>query len=179
MVSEKYKLKIKSGFTLVELLVVIAIISIITMITVGQFMTARKKAADGQRKADISSLTKALQMYYADYGKFPVSIGGSLSDGGGNALSWGGEFVDDAATPYVYMKVLPEEKKLLPYPPFCYVTDDSGSMYGIFAMLENTVDSQCINTDGIGNYVHCGGNNYCFASVSPNIVVGNLDSYEP
>lgn len=165
------------GFTLVELLVVITIISIITMITVGQFMTARRKAADGQRKGDINALSKALQMYYADYGKFPpASVNGKLTNGSGTEIEWGEEFKD--VSNYVYMKVLPREKSDS-LPDYCYVTDTNGSMYGIFAMMENTTDNQCIVTGGVGTYSHCGGNRYCYSYVSPNIIVTDLDSYIP
>ena len=41
--------KTVSGFTLVELLVVIAIMSILTIISVSQFQTAKKKANDVAR----------------------------------------------------------------------------------------------------------------------------------
>jgi len=54
------------GFTLIELLVVISIISILTIISVSQFNTAKIKARDTQRKADIDSVGKALNSYYAD-----------------------------------------------------------------------------------------------------------------
>jgi len=50
----------KKGFTLIELLVVVAIISILTIISVSQFNTAKIKARDTQRKADIDSVAKAL-----------------------------------------------------------------------------------------------------------------------
>jgi prepilin-type N-terminal cleavage/methylation domain-containing protein len=169
----------REGFTLVELLVVITIIAILTIITVSQFQTARKKASDGQRKADLNSLSKALQMYYADYGSFPVSDDGFLTYPAGGSLvpiSWGEEFHDGATPPYVYMKVLPKENASSPYPPFCYVTDPGGSMYGLFAMLENTDDKQCVMDGTDGEYSHCG-ENYCYSVVSPNIVVTDLAGY--
>ena len=70
--------KQNSGFTLIELLVVITIMSILTVITVSQFQSARQKARDVQRKSDLSSVTKALEMYYADYGRFPMVVGEGL-----------------------------------------------------------------------------------------------------
>ncbi len=77
----------QAGFTLVELLVVIAIMSILTIIAVSQFQNAKKKSRDVQRKGDISAVSKALLMYYTDYGYFPAS-----DNGGIEGVAWGGNF---------------------------------------------------------------------------------------
>jgi len=168
----------ENGFTLVELLVVMAIISILSLITFGQFQTARRKANDVSRKGDLNSLTKALQMYYADYGSFPISSNGYLTVGTGTTVFWGGTFQDTASPPYVYMKIMPRENNSS-MPRYCYVTSADGKSYGLFAMLENTADNQCSLTDGQGSYIHCGGNRYCYAVVSPNIKVSDLEGTLP
>ncbi|OPZ89671.1 MAG: Type II secretion system protein G precursor [Firmicutes bacterium ADurb.Bin419] len=114
----------KKGFTLIELLVVVAIISILTIISVSQFNTAKIKARDTQRKADIDSVAKALDSYYADYGEFPAEI------------EWGGTLMDvnEGAEPYYYMRVVPEENYL--DMPYCYVVDINNGAYGLFARME-------------------------------------------
>jgi prepilin-type N-terminal cleavage/methylation domain-containing protein len=141
----------KSGFTLIELLVVIAIISILTIITVGQFQTARKRANDVARKGDLNSLSKSLQMYFADFGVFPDV----------DAITWGGTFEDSTVSPpYVYMQKLPRESILSI--PYCYKISADGKKYGLFAQLESTTDIQCANS-----YV-CNGNTYCYGIASPN-----------
>lgn len=154
----------RKGFTLVELLVVISIMSILTIITVGQFNTARKKARDVQRKGDLNALSKALQMYFADYGEFPDAD--SIND------RWGGEFSD--AGGYVYMKVLPTER-VDSLPEFCYVVSTDQKSFGLFAMLESTTDNDChMDVDGDqGLYDQCG-ERYCYSIVSPNITVLDL-----
>lgn len=171
-------MKKTKGFTLIELLVVITIISILTIITVAQFQTAQKKANDVARKGDINALTKALQMYYADYEKFPTSsTTGTLIVAGDN-IAWGGQFADKSNPPYVYMKTLPMEKKST-NPPYCYVTDNEGKKFAIFAMLENTADNECkVNASKQGSYSHCG-QRYCYAAVSANATVSDLDSFVP
>jgi prepilin-type N-terminal cleavage/methylation domain-containing protein len=156
------------GFTLVELLVVIAIISILTVITVSQFETARKKARDAQRKGDVGSVAKALQLYFADYNVFPSAntVNGWLMTGG--------EFKD--AADYVYMKVMPKETRPL-FPPFCYKTDMEKKKFAVYALLENTADSDCHYTGGSPSY-GCEGQLYCFAVTSPNATLdgsGNLN----
>jgi len=155
--------QMKKAFTLVELLVVIAIMAILTTITVSQFQTAKRKANDVARKGDLNAVAKALQMYFADYGVMPDANSSGQIVVGGVIKDWGAEFND--ASGYVYMKTLPKENKS-GMPKYCYKTDASKKSYALFAMLENTTDSQCIT----GVTYDCGGslNDYCFAYVSPN-----------
>lgn len=56
----------KKAFTLIELLVVIAIIGGLAALFLPNFMAARERARDSQRKADIKSIQKALEMYKTD-----------------------------------------------------------------------------------------------------------------
>jgi len=154
----------KKAFTLVELLVVIAIIGVLTTITVAQFQTAKKKANDVARKGDLNSVAKSLQMYYADYGVMPEASSDGKIMINSSAIDWGDEFVDVGG--YVYMKQLPVENKS-GAPPYCYKTDTNRKAYALFALLENTTDSQCVT----GLTYSCGGRSavYCFAYISPNI----------
>ena len=147
---KKILLASKQGFTLIELLVVITIISVLTIITVSQFQTAKKKANDVARKGDLNALTKALQLYYADYGKFPPV----------DKIIWGGTFIDQN---YVYMKVVPKENTYTSTNPYCYSVDASFKKYAIFAKLENANDIQCT-----GSYTCGEKTGYCYAVVSPN-----------
>ena len=66
---------IKKGFTLVELLVVIAIIGILASIIVVSVSSARVKARDARRKADLTQVTAAIQLYYADNHAYPAPAG--------------------------------------------------------------------------------------------------------
>jgi len=114
----------KSGFTLIELLVVVVILGILAAVGLGQFYTAQKRGRDAQRKENLSSITKALEMYYNDYEQYPVS------------LVWGEEFKDAQET--VYMKQLPKD----PADNFQYYyeTDADGSYYKLYALLEHSED---------------------------------------
>lgn len=174
---KKIKGDLKRGFTLVELLIVISIMSILTVITVSQFTTARKRARDVARKGDLNSLSKALMSYYADYGKFPpATAGGAINLTG---AGWGGEFKDSSN--FVYMKVVPKENfESSSIPPYCYVVDTTDyKSFGLFAMLEVTTDSDCKMTGSpaVGSYTHCGGKKYCYSVVSPDITVSQLSSF--
>lgn len=172
---KKGDFNLKRGFTLIELLVVISIMSILTVITASQFTTARKRARDVARKGDLNSLSKALMSYYADYGKFPPAVGVGIS-----GAAWGGEFKDSSN--FVYMKVVPRENfESSSIPPYCYVVSADQKKFGLFAMLEVTTDADCkMKASPVeGLYSHCTGKKYCYAVVSPNIIVNDLGSINP
>ena len=77
--------KDKNGFTLIELLVVIAIIGLLATLSILAINSARVQARDAKRKSDINQLQKALEMYYDDYGKYPLS--GGATNGPNNSWS--------------------------------------------------------------------------------------------
>ncbi len=60
----------QSGFTLVELLVVISIIAILSVIGITVFSGVQKSARDARRRADIDSITKALEVNIDPAGKY-------------------------------------------------------------------------------------------------------------
>ena len=59
------------GFTLIELLVVIAIIAILAAMLFPVFARARESARKIQCLSNVKNIATAVQMYIADYGKFP------------------------------------------------------------------------------------------------------------
>ncbi len=61
----------KKGFTLIELLVVIAIIGLLATLSIVALNSARMRARDVRRKADLKQIYNALQMYYDENGKYP------------------------------------------------------------------------------------------------------------
>lgn len=67
----------QKGFTLIELLVVIAIIGTLASVVLASLNTAREKARDTKRVADIEQIQKALQLYWLDndgtYPRFDAS----------------------------------------------------------------------------------------------------------
>ncbi len=63
------------GFTLIELLVVIAIIGVLASTVLASVNTARMKARDAKRLADIRQLVLVLQLYYDDNNAFPPTPG--------------------------------------------------------------------------------------------------------
>lgn len=165
------------GFTLVELLIVISILGILATIALVAFSSAQMRGRDTQRKSNLNEVSHALELFYADYGKYPPTdasrttgvIYGCPYDATKSTYtpcSWGtGELRDvdaNGTTKTTYMKTMPKD----PSPTFSYYyrVSTDGSKYALYAHIENTQDTSIITT----TYT-CGGSNLCnFGIASPN-----------
>jgi len=65
------KINYKKAFTLIELLVVISIIALLSSIVLAALNDARAKARDSRRIQDLKQVQNALELFRADYGKYP------------------------------------------------------------------------------------------------------------
>ncbi len=65
--------KNRKGFTLIELLVVIAIIGILASIVLVSLNSARAKARDAKRQADLKQVAVALELYYNTNNAYPAT----------------------------------------------------------------------------------------------------------
>ena len=119
------------GFTLIELLVVIAIIGLLASIVVASLSSVQTRARDARRIEDVDQLRKALALYAADFGLYPVAAQAEVltSDSGvGAAVVSSGAFsvipTDPGTYDYTYQSA-------------------NGSIYTI---------SFCLETDAIMNF---------------------------
>jgi prepilin-type N-terminal cleavage/methylation domain-containing protein len=62
-----------SAFTLIELLVVIAIIAILVGLLFPAFKAVQNQARNTQAKNDLTQIVNAVNAFYTDYGKYPIS----------------------------------------------------------------------------------------------------------
>jgi len=152
----KNKKKNQDGFTLIELLVVVAIIGILATIVLVSLNTARMKARDVRRVADLRQVALALEMYYDDNTStgYPGSSGSNQWDpcGGSNAL-------EDALEPN-YMASVPCDPGTETYE---YWVAPSKNGYVLKAALENP-DNPALDNDVEGDDVlgcDCDDPNYC------------------
>ena len=63
--------KIIIGFTLIELLIVVAIIAILAAIAIPNFLESHVRAKVSRAKADLRSITTALEAYHVEHNHYP------------------------------------------------------------------------------------------------------------
>jgi len=124
----------KKGFTLIELLVVIAIIGSLSALFLPNFMAARERARDSQRKSDLRQIQNALEMYRQDQAThlYPTAASGRFGSSGTCNTSFG-------SSP-VYMNKIPCNP-MGPTPYYYYVDNDTMT-YELCTCLENKADPQ-------------------------------------
>lgn len=167
------KIKINKGFTLVELLIVIGILSILSMavlLTLNPF-TQIQKGNDAKRKADLSQVQKALEIYYQDYGAYPDQLNYKLdpittpgSPPVKTQKDWGSSWQP-------YMNVIPSDP--VPTKYYVYYTPDGQSYYLYASLDRGSKDPQVCSGDlctgsGIDMTTKpCGSGNCDFGVSSP------------
>jgi len=152
------KQKASKGFTLIELLVVISIIGILSSFAVVSLNSARNKARDALRKADMTQMRTAMNLYYDENNKYPAC--GSWDSG---AADFGAN-INDGSTCYnntlntaltagakPYMGKLPKDPKNTANNSqvdatylYRYVSQADGSEYALVYRLEDNTDLQVI-----------------------------------
>ncbi len=60
----------RKGFTLIELLIVVAIIAILAAIAIPNFLEAQIRSKVSRAKADMRSITTAIEAYFVDHNKY-------------------------------------------------------------------------------------------------------------
>jgi prepilin-type N-terminal cleavage/methylation domain-containing protein len=137
----------KRGFTLIELLVVISIISLLSSIIFASLNSARVKARDAGRIAQLEQIRNAIELYYNDNGQYPPSPCGRdcndyyYSD---NTSSW--TTFATLLAPYIKLPADPVNSPCPPWVDYCYsyaygnVGTGNGYIlgYDLVAQLEDT-----------------------------------------
>lgn len=122
----------KKGFTLIELLVVIAIIGLLSTLAVVALGSARQKANDAKRLADIKQIQTALELYYTDSSSYPVAATAiNLGDTNYICLNEASGFTTTGC-PNPYMGLVPKG----PVAGEFYTYTGSTSTYTISATLQ-------------------------------------------
>lgn len=67
-------MKNSNSFTLIELLVVAVVISLLSATGMVSYSSLSKNSRDARRKADLSEIRTALEIYKSDHGFYPASL---------------------------------------------------------------------------------------------------------
>jgi prepilin-type N-terminal cleavage/methylation domain-containing protein len=147
----KYFYTVKnSGFTLIELMVVITIIGILATIGYASFDDARKQSRDKVRMSALKELQLSIELYRAQYGRYPVAGSGCVAavpvdEFAGPGPSSAADF--NECTTYI-AGLVPDFISSLPSDPkfenerdrgFYYRTNAAGTSFKL--MLYNVVES--------------------------------------
>lgn len=133
-------LKTQSGFTLAEMIVVFAILSILAtafLSVVG--IGALRRSRDTQRKANLTNISKTLEIYFNDHGEYPASNGAGQIMGCGATADqicyWGAEWSDTTTS---YINPLPTDPRSSSFNLF--YRRPSAVSWQLYTMLEDGDD---------------------------------------
>jgi len=157
--------KTSAGFTLIELLVVIAVIGLLATIIAASVNSARVKARDAKRKADLANIVQAMELYY-DQNQTYIIPGTGYN---GCSCGWfnyqGGSYVLSIANGLIsagLFRQAPRDPSISSGTQ--YMKYQCGSGFYVYARLENpsaqdtatytaSKNAGCANLDGYGmNY---------------------------
>ncbi|OGK08289.1 hypothetical protein A2767_04285 [Candidatus Roizmanbacteria bacterium RIFCSPHIGHO2_01_FULL_35_10] len=132
------------SFTLIELLIVITIIGILATLGISSYFNSLKAAKDARRKSDLSTIQKALEVYYQDNQGYPLSLPNN-----------GDPFCHSSGDCWMatYLQKTPFDPN-----GSAYSYDSDGTYYKLYSCIENPNDSgPGVDQNGYG--LDCSGNN--------------------
>jgi len=143
------------GFTLIELLVVIAIIGTLSALFLPNFMSARERARDSQRKSDLRQIQKAIELYKQDQvdSSVPVQLPAKNT-------CWSSEA---NCTGNIYMNKFPADpnRSAALRDEYFYSPGTDLITYTLCACLENKADPDGVTANcETGNYDCVSGKSY-------------------
>ena len=140
--SRKYFKAGNWGFTLIELLVVISIIGILAGMISANINSARAKARDVRRRADLKQVQIALELYYQTVDGYPYTGGppnwwGNCTSYGSHPTSGANGWVPNLAPTYMTMLPL-DPKPVGTYGCYLYVSNGTDYKLLVHTTMETT-----------------------------------------
>lgn len=147
------------AFTLIELLVVIAIISGLSALLLPNYMGARERARDAQRKNDLKQIQKALELYKQDQVIPGYPTSGYFETYKNTCWFSGGTPANPCTSgKTLYMNKIPSDPQ--DSTKGYYFTNDTSLNYTLCACLENKADPDAISGNCSASYTCSSGKNY-------------------
>lgn len=132
----------RKSFTLIELLVVIAIIASLSALFLPNFMAARERARDSQRKSDLRQIQKALELYKQDQVSVAFPTPDVSATCGSSCFPNSGSQWINATTNSIYMNTVPKDPNRTTNGGYYYYTVNNTDLtYVLCACLENKADA--------------------------------------
>lgn len=136
----------QKGFTIVELLIVIVVIGILAAIVVVAYNGVQGKSRDSARIAKVKSISKAIELYYIDNGRYPPILDGQGRETicGSQTDNWGhcdrNKTLADMLAPYLYIDPTSLSDATQGNYYYWYTSQDSDNYqtYGLMVYLENS-----------------------------------------
>ena len=119
------------GFTLIELLVVIAIIGLLASVVLLALNSARAKARDAKRLADVRQLASAFELFFNDQSSYPTVAANTIL---------GGAIIGSPALSPNYVGLIPTEPQ--PADGTCTATGVNSNQYFMLKNRYNPVDDK-------------------------------------
>lgn len=147
------------AFTLIELLVVIAIISGLSALLLPNYMGARERARDTQRKNDLKQIQKALELYKQDQTPVAYPDPDTSATCGSSCFPYSDTQWSSGTT--VYMNKVPKDPNRTTNGGYYYYSANNTNLtYTLCACLENKADSDGVSGNCNASYVCASGKNY-------------------
>ena len=167
--------KLLQGFSLIEMLIVIGILGLLAvalLVTINPIAQIQK-SNDAQRKNDLAQFKRALDLYYNDNGRYPVSSVDFKIVISGSSIEWGGSWLP-------YMNKIPKDPVGGHVYQYYAPATANGQTYYLYANLERGAkDPQSCNSGNVCTSISSGGAgfpaaNSCggtcnYAITSPNV----------
>ncbi len=123
-------------FTRTEIKFLLIIFSILSILTTYNINISIRRGRDNQRKNDLSTLQKALDIYQTKHQKFPKSIDGKIAACQGpvfKACNWSLDSFED-------ISILPRDPKANEGREYLYLSNIKG--YAVYIALEGTDEAE-------------------------------------
>ena len=131
--------KPQAGFTIVELLIVIVVIAVLAAISIVAYNGVQSRARDAERRTEMASIEKALELYHLDNGGYPTCSNTTYTAGG--TLS--GCFLDS-----IESSLVPKYLSSLPRDPI-----NSGNDRYRYAVGYKKISPTAFDTNQTDNYI--------------------------